>query len=283
MKSAGAGRRRASATSTAACVLAEVPPFPFEPARPLGGGARDPRHAPSVASRCGAWPGRAGGLQLPAAAGRLRAAGRRRAARGRARPPAAEPVLQTETGTFLLSALQKPPGPLAREAIREEVQPGAGALGPPRPRRAGSSSRGRRRATSWCGRSRRRWSATTRCATASARRRAAHRHRADPGRAVVRAAARAPGPQDGDRRSGAEAPRRGSGRRGPADADPAAAAARAGTGARTRRAAGARPATDRGPRARLCPRRNSRSPPRPSPRWSWTFRSTSLPRTPTRR
>jgi tetratricopeptide (TPR) repeat protein len=102
-------------------VLAEVPPFPFE---------RRGRSAEEleildmtqrrVTVRRLAWA--EGGLSFP----RLRtvyallAAGLLREADEVA--PAPQPVLQTETGMFLLSALQSRPDPSLREAIRKEVQ-----------------------------------------------------------------------------------------------------------------------------------------------------------------
>ena len=85
--------------------------------------------------------------------------------------------MQTETGMFLLSALQSRPDPSLRDAIRREVQQELHALGAPRPRGLAEAARARRRATSWSARSRRRWSATTRCARRRRGRPAPHRHR----------------------------------------------------------------------------------------------------------
>jgi len=101
-------------------VLAEVPPFPYEPR----GRAREEIEMLDLAQkrvtvRRLAWA--EGGLTLP----RLRAvyallsAGILREADA---PPAPQPVVQTETGMFLLSALHNRPDPSLREAIRKEVE-----------------------------------------------------------------------------------------------------------------------------------------------------------------
>ncbi len=102
-------------------MLAEVPPFPFE---------RRGRSAEELAildmtqrrvtiRRLG-WD--EGGLSFPRlrAVYALLAAGLLREADAAA--PAPQPVLQTDTGMFLLSALQSRPDPSLREAIRKEVQ-----------------------------------------------------------------------------------------------------------------------------------------------------------------
>ena len=103
------------------CVLlAEVPPFPYD----LKG--RPPEELEilelarrRVTIRRLAWA--AGGVTLPRlrAAYALLGAGILREADAAV---AAQPVLQTETGMFLLSALQSRPDPSLREAIRREVQ-----------------------------------------------------------------------------------------------------------------------------------------------------------------
>jgi hypothetical protein len=101
-------------------VLAEVPPFPFE---------RKGRSAEEleildmtqrrVTIRRLAWGD--GGLAFPRvrAVYSLLASGVLRDADAAA--PAPQPVLQTETGMFLLSALQSRPDPSLREAIQKEV------------------------------------------------------------------------------------------------------------------------------------------------------------------
>ncbi len=100
-------------------VLAEVPPFPYEPK----GRATEELEILDLAQRRVtlrrlAWA--QGGLT----ASRLRAtyallgAGILRDADG----VPAQPVMQTETGMFLLSALQSRPDPSLREAIRREVE-----------------------------------------------------------------------------------------------------------------------------------------------------------------
>ncbi len=102
-------------------MLAEVPPFPFE---------RRGRSSEEleildltqrrVTIRRLGWA--EGGLSFPRlrAVYALLAAGLLRDAD--AATPAAQPVLQTDTGMFLLSALQSRPDPSLREAIRKEVQ-----------------------------------------------------------------------------------------------------------------------------------------------------------------
>ncbi len=102
-----------------AVVLAEVPPFPYEPK----GRANDELEILDLAQRRVtlrrlAWA--EGGLTFP----RLRAtyallsAGILRDANATPTQPAA----QTETGMFLLSALQSRPDPSLREAVRREVE-----------------------------------------------------------------------------------------------------------------------------------------------------------------
>jgi hypothetical protein len=104
-----------------AVVLAEVPPFPFE----RRGRSAEELEILDLAQRRVTirrlgWG--EGGLAFP----RLRsvyallAAGLLREADAAAPQP--QPVLQTETGMFLLSALQSRPDPSLREAIRKEVQ-----------------------------------------------------------------------------------------------------------------------------------------------------------------
>jgi tetratricopeptide (TPR) repeat protein len=101
-------------------VVAEAPPFAFEPR----GRAADEIELLELAQRRVtlrrlAWA--SGGLALP----RLRstyalfASGLLREADATAQP---QPVVQTETGMFLLSALQARPDPSLREAVRREVQ-----------------------------------------------------------------------------------------------------------------------------------------------------------------
>jgi tetratricopeptide (TPR) repeat protein len=102
-------------------MLAEVPPFPFER---RGRSAEeleilDMAQRRVTIRRLG-WA--EGGLSFPRlrAVYALFAAGVLREADGAS--PAAQPVLQTDTGMFLLSALQSQPDPSLREAIRKEVQ-----------------------------------------------------------------------------------------------------------------------------------------------------------------
>src|SRR5512143_3375928 len=101
-------------------VLAEVPPFPYEPK------GRPPEELEiielahrRVTIRRLAWA--AGGVTLPRlrAAYALLGAGILREADAAVTP---EPVMQAETGMFLLSALQSRPDPSLRDAIRREVQ-----------------------------------------------------------------------------------------------------------------------------------------------------------------
>ncbi len=102
-----------------AVVLAEVPPFPYEPK----GRANEDLEILDLAQRRVtlrrlAWA--QGGLTFP----RLRAAYALLTAgilRDADATPA-QPVAQTETGMFLLSALQSRPDPSLREAIRREVE-----------------------------------------------------------------------------------------------------------------------------------------------------------------
>jgi tetratricopeptide (TPR) repeat protein len=101
-------------------VLAEVPPFPYEPkGRPAEELDILELAQRRVTVRRLAWG--AGGLSFSRlrASYALLAAGILREADA---PSAAQPVLQTETGMFLLSALQSRPDPSLREAIRREVQ-----------------------------------------------------------------------------------------------------------------------------------------------------------------
>jgi tetratricopeptide (TPR) repeat protein len=102
-------------------VLAEVPPFPYEPR----GRSTEELEILDLAQRRVTvrrlgWA--EGGLTFPRlrAAYALLAAGILREADSAT--PAPQPVLQTETGMFLLSALHNRPDPSLREAIRQEVQ-----------------------------------------------------------------------------------------------------------------------------------------------------------------
>ena len=102
-------------------MLAEVPPFPFER---RGRSAEEleilDMSQRRVTIRRLGWG--EGGLSFPRlrAVYALFAAGVLREADGAS--PVAQPVLQTDTGMFLLSALQSQPDPSLREAIRKEVQ-----------------------------------------------------------------------------------------------------------------------------------------------------------------
>ncbi len=103
-----------------AAVLAEVPPFPYEPR----GRSNEELEILDLAQRRVtvrrlAWA--EGGLAFPRlrAVYALLAAGILREADA---APAPQPVVQTETGMFLLSALHNRPDPSLREAIRREVQ-----------------------------------------------------------------------------------------------------------------------------------------------------------------
>jgi tetratricopeptide (TPR) repeat protein len=102
-------------------VLAEVPPFPYEPR----GRATEELEILDLAQRRVTvrrlgWAD--GGLAFPRlrAVYALLAAGILREADPNAAAP--QPVVQNETGMFLLSALQSRPDPSLREAIRKEVQ-----------------------------------------------------------------------------------------------------------------------------------------------------------------
>jgi tetratricopeptide (TPR) repeat protein len=101
-------------------LLAEVPPFPYD----LKGRPAEELEILELARRRVtirrlAWA--AGGVTLPRlrAAYALLGAGILREADAAVSP---QPVVQTETGMFLLSALQSRPDPSLREAIRREVQ-----------------------------------------------------------------------------------------------------------------------------------------------------------------
>jgi tetratricopeptide (TPR) repeat protein len=101
-------------------VLAEVPPFPYEPR----GRSTEELEILDLAQRRVTirrlgWA--EGGLTFPRlrAVYALLAAGILREADGVSAP---QPVVQTETGMFLLSALHNRPDPSLREAIRREVQ-----------------------------------------------------------------------------------------------------------------------------------------------------------------
>jgi tetratricopeptide (TPR) repeat protein len=102
-------------------VLAEIPPFPYEPR----GRSTEELEVLDLAQRRVTvrrlgWA--EGGLAFPRlrAVYALLAAGILREADAAAATP--QPVLQNETGMFLLSALQSRPDPSLREAIRREVQ-----------------------------------------------------------------------------------------------------------------------------------------------------------------
>jgi tetratricopeptide (TPR) repeat protein len=103
-----------------AVVLAEVPPFPYEP---KGRSSEELEilelSQRRVTVRRLAWV--EGGLTFPRlrAVYALLAAGILREADAALGP---QPVLQTETGMFLLSALHNRPDPSLRDAIRKEVQ-----------------------------------------------------------------------------------------------------------------------------------------------------------------
>ena len=101
-------------------LLAEVPPFPYEPkGRPAEELEILELARRRVTIRRLAWA--AGGVTLPRlrAAYALLGAGILREADA---VVSVDPVVQTETGMFLLSALQSRPDPSLREAIRREVQ-----------------------------------------------------------------------------------------------------------------------------------------------------------------
>jgi tetratricopeptide (TPR) repeat protein len=101
-------------------ILSEVPPFPYEPR----GRSTEELEVLDLAQRRVtvrrlAWS--EGGMTLPRlrAVYALLAAGILREADA---PEAPQPVLQPETGMFLLSALHNRPDPSLREAIRKEVE-----------------------------------------------------------------------------------------------------------------------------------------------------------------
>jgi tetratricopeptide (TPR) repeat protein len=101
-------------------VIAETPPFRYEPrGRPAEELEILDLAQRRVTVRRLAWA--AGGLAMP----RLRAAYALLASgllRDADAPPQAQPILQTDTGMFLLSALQSRPDPSMRDAIKREVQ-----------------------------------------------------------------------------------------------------------------------------------------------------------------
>jgi tetratricopeptide (TPR) repeat protein len=103
--------------------LAEVPPFSFDPADCSADEVDILEHAKRGATlRRLAW--QPGGLGLPRlrAAYALLAGGILQETAGALKVAALfEPVVQMETGTFLLSALQRRPDPSGRQAIRQEV------------------------------------------------------------------------------------------------------------------------------------------------------------------
>jgi tetratricopeptide (TPR) repeat protein len=103
-----------------AVVLAPVPPFPFEKKRSAEEKEILEAAQKKVTVRRLAWA--AGGLAFS----RLRAVYALLAAGilvdADARKGKAQPVVQMETGTFLLSALQRQPDPTGQEAIRKEIQ-----------------------------------------------------------------------------------------------------------------------------------------------------------------
>src|SRR5512139_49385 len=102
-------------------ILAEVPPFPYEPRARATEELEilDLAQRRVTVRRLG-WA--EGGLAFPRlrAVYALLAAGILREAEAAAAAP--QPVLQNETGMFLLAALQSRPDPSLREAIRREVQ-----------------------------------------------------------------------------------------------------------------------------------------------------------------
>jgi len=101
-------------------VIAETPPFRYEPrGRPAEELEILDLAQKRVTIRRLAWA--QGGLGVPRLRGAyaLIASGLLRDADA---PPQAQPVLQTATGMFLLSALQSRPDPSMRDAIRREVQ-----------------------------------------------------------------------------------------------------------------------------------------------------------------
>ena len=104
-------------------VLAEVPPFSFDPADCPREEVDILEHARRGATlRRLAWE--PGGLALPRlrAVYALLAGGILQETQGALKVAALfEPVVQMETGTFLLSALQRRPDPSGRQAIRQEV------------------------------------------------------------------------------------------------------------------------------------------------------------------
>jgi tetratricopeptide (TPR) repeat protein len=102
-------------------ILAEVPPFPFE----RRGRSAEELELLDLAQRRVtirrlAWSGSGLAFTRLRAVYALLAAGLLREADVQA--PAPQPVLQTDTGMFLLSALQNRPDPSLRDAIRREVQ-----------------------------------------------------------------------------------------------------------------------------------------------------------------
>jgi tetratricopeptide (TPR) repeat protein len=101
-------------------VIAETPPFRYEPrGRPAEELEVLDLAQRRVTIRRLAWA--SGGLAVP----RLRAAYALLASgllRDADAAPQAQPILQTDTGMFLLSALQSRPDPSMRDAIRREVQ-----------------------------------------------------------------------------------------------------------------------------------------------------------------
>jgi tetratricopeptide (TPR) repeat protein len=99
-------------------VLAEVPPFTYEPRGPEEREILEMARRRVTVRRLG-WA--EGGLTLS----RLRGAYALIAAgilRDADEAPASQPTVQTETGMFLLSALHNRPDPSLREAIRKEVE-----------------------------------------------------------------------------------------------------------------------------------------------------------------
>jgi tetratricopeptide (TPR) repeat protein len=102
-------------------MLAEVPPFPFE----RRGRSAEELELLDLAQRRVtirrlAWSGSGLAFTRLRAVYALLAAGLLREADVQA--PALQPVMQTDTGMFLLSALQNRPDPSLRDAIRREVQ-----------------------------------------------------------------------------------------------------------------------------------------------------------------
>ena len=134
MKSRGARPEAASGTSTAGWCSREVPPFRLRAA-----GVRSTEELEilelaqrrvtvrrlALGRRAGS-PSRACAPSTPSSSPASCAT--------RTPPPAPQPVVQTETGMFLLSALQQPPDPSLRDAIRRRCSRSWTHSAPARPR-----------------------------------------------------------------------------------------------------------------------------------------------------